>query len=620
MNLDVMFEKFYSSGLFSDINLHFAEFLAGRCGERPEVFVAGAFVSRASSSGHICIDLEALGFSEPGITDMIPPACRDAGLWGDILIESGAAAEPGGFAPLVLEKPFRLYLFRYWQYEKDLAESLICRARQPAGTGGLPVSPEALAGFRRRRVSSEPDWQRVAACTALLKKLCIISGGPGTGKTTVVGDILSLALSAGEGASPRIALAAPTGKAAVRLQEAVGGKLAPLGVPASEIPDASTIHRLLGTVRGSPYFRHDADNPLPFDLVVVDEASMIDLALMAKLVAAVPESAHLVILGDRDQLSSVEPGSVLGDLCGVEDMNRFSASFVESASRFEVFPGDGKLSRGKVSSGPLLDCVVELQRSYRFEEWSGIGKISRAVKLGNGTAAFEMLESGDFPDAVWRHLPSPDGLAPAISSRILRFYRTLSAADEPGEALDRFDDFRLLCALREGPYGVRSINSQVEAILSREGAIRPDNRWYRGRPIMVTSNDYSLNLFNGDLGVILPDPSAEGRRRAFFRTGGVIRSIAPAGLPEHETVYAMTVHKSQGAEFDEALIILPDRGSPVLTRELIYTALTRARSRVEVWGRPEVFIKAVGSLTRRASGLGHRLWGGPAGSNAGVFR
>jgi exodeoxyribonuclease V alpha subunit len=609
MTLAVTFEKLYSTGLFSDINLHFAEFVAGRCGGNAEVFIAAAIVSRACSEGHICIDLQDLDPRISGVMEMVPPACRDAALWGETLVESGAAAEPGGFAPLVLEKPSRLYLFRYWHYERELAESIISRARQPGGTDGLTVSPEALAAFRRGRILSEPDWQRVAVCTAFLKKLCIISGGPGTGKTTVVGDILSLALSAGKGARPRIALAAPTGKAALRLQEAVAEKLAAFGLAASEIPVASTIHRLLGTVRGSPYFRHDKDNPLPFDLVVLDEASMIDLALMDKVVRAVSERAHLVILGDRDQLSSVEPGSVLGDLCGVEDMNRFSISFTEASTRFGVFPDKRAVAAGADSSGSLLDCVVELKKSYRFSESSGIGEISRAVRLGKGRAALEMLESGVFTDAVWRHLPPPDELASAIIPRIVKFYRDLAKTREPEEALRGFDKFRVLCALREGPYGVQVVNRHVEWMLSREGFIRPDSRWYRGRPILVTSNDYSLNLFNGDLGIVLPDPSAGDRLRVFFRMGGAIRSFAPAGLPEHETVYAMTVHKSQGAEFDEALIILPDRPSPVVTRELIYTALTRARCRVELWGRPEVFIQAVGFRARRASGLGRRLWG-----------
>jgi len=604
-----IFEKLYSTGLFSDINLHFAEFVAGRSDGKLEVFIAAAFVSQASSAGHLCIDLEEPAFSESGVMEVVPPACRDAGLWRTILLESGAAVEPGGYAPLVLEKPSRLYLFRYWQYENHLAETILSRARQPEGMDGLTVSPEALAGFRAGQVFSEPDWQRIAVCTAFLKKLCIISGGPGTGKTTVVGDIISLALSGRKGAYPRIALAAPTGKAAVRLQEAVAGKLASSGVPASQIPGASTIHRLLGTVRGSPYFHHDEGNPLPFDLVVLDEGSMIDLALMAKLVRAVPERAHLVILGDRDQLSSVEPGSVLGDLCGAGDMNRFSASFVEASSRFGVFPDRGAVSTGEGSSGPLLDCVVELKKSYRFEESSGIGEISRAVRRGDGRAAFEMLESGVFPDAVWTDLPPSDDLASAITPRVLKFFRTLAKAADPVEALAGFDDFRVLCALREGPYGVRTVNRHVEWALSRQGLIRTDTRWYRGRPVLVTSNDYNLNLFNGDLGIILPDPASGGRLRVFFRTGASIRSFAPAGLPEHETVYAMTVHKSQGAEFDEALIILPDRPAPVLTRELIYTALTRARTRVEIWGRPDVFIKAVGCRTRRASGLRDRLWG-----------
>jgi exodeoxyribonuclease V alpha subunit len=615
-----IFEKLHATGLFSDINLHFAEFVARRCEAKPEVFLAAAFVSRACSAGHICVDLEEFDPSESGGLETVPPACNDARSWGEILLESGAAVEPGGYAPLVLEKPSRLYLFRYWQYEKELAERMLARARRPEATDGTTGFPAALAGVGRGRVFPEPDWQRVAVCTAFLKKLCIISGGPGTGKTTVVGDIISLARSGGKGVFPRIALAAPTGKAAVRLQEAVAEKLASLGVPPSEIPRASTIHRLLGTVRGSPYFRHDEDNPLPFDLVVLDEASMIDLALMAKLVRAVPETAHLVILGDRDQLSSVEPGSVLGDLCGVRDMNRFSASFLDASSRFGLFPEQAAVPAGARESEPLLDCLVELKKSYRFEESSGIGEISRAVRLGDGRAAFEMLESGAFPDAAWRDLPSSDGLASAITPRALEYYRGIADARDPAEALAGFDEFKLLCALREGPYGVRAVNRHVERVLSREGVIRPDTRWYRGRPVLVTSNDYSLNLFNGDLGIILPDPSAGHRLRAFFRTGGSLRSFAPTGLPEHETVYAMTVHKSQGAEFEEALIILPDHYVPVLTRELVYTALTRAKGRVEIWGRPDVFIRAVGSRTRRASGLRDRLWGRDTAGAPAVFR
>jgi exodeoxyribonuclease V alpha subunit len=609
MNPEVLFDKFYSTGLFSDINLHFAEFLSGRCGGSPEVFFAAAFVSRASSEGHICIDLENLEIPEE-IAGIAPEACGDAGLWEQSLTKSGAAAGPGGFAPLVIEKPAMLYLYRYWEYERDLAENLITRAQEPPGKDVLAVSARAVEGFMQGRVCSEPDWQRVAACTALLKKLCIISGGPGTGKTTVVGDIISLAFSLDQDVLPRIALAAPTGKAAVRLQEAVGEKLSSLGLPVSEIPIASTIHRLLGSVRGTPYFRHDEANRLPYDLVVIDEASMVDLALMAKLVRAVPERAHLVILGDRNQLSSVEPGSVLGDLCGPGDMNRFSASFTEALHHLGAFPSGRAASMKRHSSGPLLDCVVELQTSHRFGEASGIGKISHAVKLGKGKEAFDMLASGAFPDAKWKNLPVGDQFASAIASSVFEFFRRLSAAREPEEALDMFHDFRLLCALRGGPFGVGTVNRQVELLLSREGFIPPGSRWYRGRPVMITKNDYNLNLFNGDLGIILPDPSAGDRLQAFFRSGGPVRSVALAGLPEHETVYAMTVHKSQGAEFDEALFVLPDRLAPVLTRELIYTALTRAKSRVEVWGRPEVFIGAVGTTTRRTSGLASRLWGG----------
>ena len=610
MSAESLFDKLHSTGKFPDISLHFASFLAGLCGASAEVVLAAAFVSRAASQGHICVDLDDLPPPGDPLPELPGSACRNPGEWGEILLQSGAAAGPGGYAPLVLEKPSRLYLFRYWRYEKDLAERLLDRASMDFSPEEPDIYAEALAGLERGS-SSEPDWQTVAVCTALLKKLCIISGGPGTGKTTVVGTIISAALSAHSGDPPRIALAAPTGKAAARLQEAVGSRLASQAAQTTgRVPEASTIHRLLGTVRGSPYFRHDAGNKLPFDMVVVDEGSMVDLALMAKLVQAVPDRARLIILGDRDQLSSVEAGAVLGDLCGIEDMNRFSAPFIEASARLGCLPAGGASPVHRESASPLLDCVVELRESYRFGKSGGIGKVSRAVKLGNGPEALSLLESGAFSDAAWRNLPAPEQLPAALASVIIRFYGEVGTEGNPERALARFDRFRVLCALREGPYGVAALNRLIERILSREGLIRPDQKWYRSRPILITSNDYNLNLFNGDLGIILPDPSAGGRHRAFFRSAdGTVRAIPPAGLPDHETVYAMTVHKSQGAEFEEALMVLPDRASPVVTRELLYTGLTRARSRIEIWGGAEVFIEGVDSRTRRASGLRHRLWG-----------
>lgn len=611
MTITALSEKLASSGMFSPINLHFASFLSGRCGGSPEVFVASALVSRAASQGHVCIDLEELDIAGEPIAGHFPASCSDPSLWADELIASGAAGFPGDYAPLVLEKPSRLYLFRYWKYEKDLAESLLARA----DLGPDPEDPDitfpssiVFSKFHRRDPSSVPDWQKVAACVALLKKLCVISGGPGTGKTTVVGSIISIALSACPGNPPRIALAAPTGKAAARLQEAVGQRFAG-HAEGLRVPAASTIHRLLGHVHGSTYFRHDQDRQLPFDIVIVDEASMVDLPLMAKLVKAVPDRSRLVILGDRNQLSSVEAGAVLGDLCGRGDMNRFSRSLVQSLIRLGSLSTRDAAGVTSERASPLLDCVVELQESHRFREESGIGRVSREVRLGNGPEALNLLKSNRFPDITWKQLPGAENLAPAIAPRVVEFFGNIGALEAPEHALAALDRFRLLCALREGPYGVNSLNRLVEWILSEKGYIRPDQRWYRGRPVLITSNDYNLDLFNGDMGIILPDPSAGGKNRAFFRSaGGAIRSISPGSLPNHETVYAMTIHKSQGAEFDEALMVLPARPSPVLSRELVYTGITRARNHLEIWGFPEIFTQAVSNRTRRASGLSHRLW------------
>ncbi len=456
-----------------------------------------------------------------------------------------------------------------------------------------------------------PDWQKAAALIGALKPFCVITGGPGTGKTTTVAKILALLLELHSAAFLRIFLAAPTGKAAARLQESLAR--AKKDLPVAEAlkerfpAEAYTLHRLLGVLPEGGGFRHGADNPLAADAVIVDEASMVDLALLARLTAALPAGARLILLGDQDQLASVEAGAVLGDICDTGRTQGFSPSLVQVLQDVleekTVWPVEESPVRG------LRDCIVPLRRNYRFGADSGIGAVSRLVNAGEADAALDRIREGGGEDIGWRELPPPENLVRSLRKAVREGFSPYLKQQDPEGVFEHLQAFRILCALREGPYGVQGLNFLVEQQLRRDGLIRPEGRWYPGRPILITQNDYTLRLFNGDVGVILPDPGADQELRAWFPgEKGQWRKFPPRRLPAHETVYALTVHKSQGSEFDRVLLILPDRDNPVLTRELIYTGITRARKRVEVWGREGVFRSAVARRIRRSSGLREALW------------
>jgi len=337
--------------------------------------------------------------------------------------------------------------------------------------------------------------------------------------------------------------------------------------------------------------------------VVIDEASMVDLALMSKLVCAIPFDARLILLGDRDQLASVEAGAVLGDICNTGRINRFSQTFRKSLNKIT---GE-QIDISPDSNGPALqDCVVQLQKSYRFGTESGIGKVSRTVNKGDGDLALSQMKENTYHDIAWKTLPTANKLYSQLRDSVLKGYKPYLTATDPFEVFHLFEQFRIVCALRKGPYGVSAVNGLVEQILRDEKLINPNMSWYKGRPVLITQNDYELGLFNGDIGIILPDPGSNEELRAFFpSTEGELRKFLPFRLPEHETAYAMTVHKSQGSN---ALLLLPDRDTPVLTRELIYTGITRAKKTVEVWATEPVFLKGVHKRTFRASGLRDALW------------
>lgn len=604
-------ERWLEGEEFSAIDRHFARLMERLCGDpNPEVTIAAALVSRSQGRGSICLELpteagtifpNAVTATEVGL--QLPPLET----WITALRKAPVVGWPTEFKPLVLDEQGRLYLHRYWQYESDLARSILCRAEvEFEGVNESWLEQGLTRLFPAGSSSGETDWQRVAAATAVRKKFCVISGGPGTGKTRTVIALLVLLLEQAGGKPLRIALAAPTGKAAARLQESL--KQWKLTLPCDEaikalLPEeAFTLHRLLGGLPDSARFRHSAENLLPFDVVVVDEASMVDLALMAKLFAATSPSARLILLGDKDQLASVESGVVLGDICA----------------------GTTQVS----SPSPLSACIVHLPKNYRFGTDNGILALSQAINKGDAAGALSLLniraqrhhsardlplEPGDVRRAYFGitavALPSPTQLKGRIRTKVLEGFSEVVRAREPQAALQALSRFRVLCAVRQGPIGVEALNRAVEEILSEAGLIAPRERWYTGRPVLVTRNDYNLKLFNGDVGVILPDAVSGEPRAWFLDADNSLRSVPPIRLPQHETVFAMTVHKSQGSEFEEVLFMLPDRESAVLTRELLYTGVTRASRRVELWCDETVFRAAVSRRVVRVSGLRDALWG-----------
>jgi exodeoxyribonuclease V alpha subunit len=553
---------------------------------REPVLLAAALASHALAFGHGQLPLARAAelFLEID-AERPPPVMPEIESWPEALALSPWVLSPGDAldsnAPLVFEHG-QLYLRRYWRYEQSLAEALRTRS---AAVPTLPVQ----AAWRDQRLAelfpllaSDPhDAQAVAASTLLDTRLLLLTGGPGTGKTTTVTRALVLAVEAARRAglpSPRIALAAPTGKAAARLAESLRENLAALrdsGAVAEDVAaclptQASTLHRLLGWRAGGQGFAHDASHPLRADWVVVDEASMVDLPLMAKLVAAVAPEAGLLLVGDPDQLPSVETGDVLAALC-------------DPAS---VLPR------------------VHLHRVHRQDAGLGVGALAERIRDGKVEAVLDSLQSGSAAGVQW--LAGTDrGLPAAALSAALPAYRTVQQAANPADALERAKRFRLLTALRDGASGSQALNARIADALRPVG--ERDQRLFAGALLMVTANSPRHGLFNGDIGVAWPDE--QGQLRVWFDAGDSDgpRAWLPAALPAHEFAFALTVHKSQGSEFGEVFLALPERGARVLSRELLYTGLTRCRRGVTLWASEAALREGLGRGAQRWSGLARRL-------------
>ncbi|HVI55497.1 MAG TPA: exodeoxyribonuclease V subunit alpha [Luteibacter sp.] len=600
----------------------FARFLATLDEASDErVLMAAALASRELGEGHICVDIEALAAVEPMLAD------ADAWLPASPLV--GVSGSDSS-TPLVLDGGL-LYLRRFWRDEARVAEAILSRLAPS-------VAPEDLAQELDRLFPAEADalnWQKVACAVAARGSFAVITGGPGTGKTTTVVRLLGLLQTLAHRRNEprlRIRLAAPTGKAAARLNASIAGQIERLDVDDAvkqAIPaEVTTLHRLLGSRPDTRAFRHDRDNPLHLDVLVIDEASMIDLEMMAATLDALPHDARLILLGDKDQLSSVEAGAVLGDLCARADAGHYDLATHDWLTA--VCAVDVGAWTDPLDARPLDQRVVMLRRSRRFGEDSGIGALAQAINTGDAAAVTRAFAGA--PGDIAFVAPSPaaiatlaiDGRAGAPGHRDYLDWieRERPAIDAPFEAFQRwgagalaaYARFQLLCATRHGDAGVDKQNERIAQGLLDRGLIDAVAGWYEGRPVMVTRNDYALGLMNGDVGVTLWVPDGQGGMalRVVFAVmdehgSERVRFVVPSRLSAVDTVYAMTVHKSQGSEFEHGALALPSEPSPVLTRELVYTGVTRARTHFTLLAAPDILGYAVSRKTRRASGLLRRL-------------
>lgn len=672
-------DAWVASGELRALDRAFAAFLAQNDEGADSLALLGAtFASHQLGRGHACVDLRAvlggpegaLGLPSDGLnwrqggTGAATPASLLQGVslaqWSAALDAARFTGAGDGTSPLVRDGD-RLYLRRYWHYEQSVRAAIEHRVATPsiaASDEARPALTRALDALFRAHDTDRTDWQKTACALVARQGFGIITGGPGTGKTTTVVRLLALlqhlAMSGGTATRRlRIRLAAPTGKAAARLSESIAGAVA--GLQLDNLPDAqalrsaiptgvTTVHRLLGSRPDTRHFRHDARHPLPVDVLVLDEASMLDLEMVAAVFAALPPGAQLILLGDKDQLASVEAGAVLGDLCQRAD----DGHYLPQTAEWLAGVTGRRLDAALVDpNGLALDqAVAKLRVSYRFHADSGIGRLADAANRGDVDAVHKALGSG-FPDLSFqRHADdstlrglavdgAPEGFAAAgMTARTdvnppvgYRHYLNVVRLQQPHaqapqsafdawalEVLRSYGDFQLLCAVRAGPLGVEALNVRIATLLRAQGLLDPSAApWYVGRPVMVTRNDHALGLMNGDVGITLmapAGPSADGTPtgalrvafRAPDREGGV-HWVMPSRLNDVETVFAMTVHKSQGSEFSHAALVLPAQPSRVLTRELVYTGVTRARHWFTLLAPGNILDAAIAQRVQRTSGL-----------------
>ncbi len=655
----------------------------------PALLLAAALTSHQVGRGHVCLDLKTLlqtpdvvlalpPDDEPLSEDLVRPSELLTGwtlaAWKQALEHPWVVANAGD-RPLILQDD-RLYLRRYWAYEQQIIRGIEQRLADPPEIHLNRLANTLTKLFGATPAKGTVDWQKVACALAARERFAVLTGGPGTGKTTTVVKLLAtLQTQVLEMGQPplTIRLAAPTGKAAARLNDSIRQQTikfpewfgAELGGRLSEsvlAEKVSTVHRLLGTLPNGQGFRHQRWNRLDVDVVVVDEASMVDVQLMASLFSALPDHARLILLGDKDQLASVEAGAVLSQLCSRAEIGGYWASTRDwlkqiadvslpgayvllppessSSTDTQLLPG---LADEPVPAGRqrLDQAITMLRHSHRFSATSGIGRLAQAVNASASTTAWDCFKSNPQGDLRWHKIDRPQSAA--LIELILSGYRPylelISAGPNSSDAqsvdqwakqvLELQGTFQLLCAVRRGSWGLQALNEMAVSVLKRADLLVGSSTWYPGRPVMVTRNDYTLRLMNGDIGITLPVPesgpsSVGSADRDASQRGGAritpgteslrvvfpdsesesgLRWILPTRLGNVETVFAMTVHKSQGSEFKRVALVLPDHPSPILTRELVYTGITRAVEHFTLVGsRPEVLDTAIRQRIQRTSG------------------
>ena len=595
----------------NDVHQQFAEYFDSEA-LKPYAYL----LSKKLSEGHICLHLDKF----EDLNEQLPTYYKQLDKNNKVLKTIKHVASNGND-----KKPFilfqnRLYLQRYYRYETSFLERIRQfsedeKTLQPARKALLNANKELIfqlfdgsAGPVKNDEKNQTDWQLIAALTGVLNNFTIITGGPGTGKTTTVAKILAILYTI----HPllKVALAAPTGKAASRMSESLRNT--------SQLPDASittklqslhpsTIHRLLQPKKGSPYFYYNESNPLHYDLVIVDECSMIDVALFAKLLNAVGPSTRLILLGDKDQLASVEAGSLFGDLCQSQaGLNLFSSDRREFINTF-IQDEQRKLPESLIvndSQHPLFEHLVELRQSHRFTGNAGIGLFSKAIILNDEPVIRKFLQA-----QAGEQVSIDQSYSKELFEKFVSGYTAFIEEKDILTALRYMNNLRVLCAVREGEQGLYAINKAIEKYLHDKKHIKVNAEFYENRPIILTRNYYDQGLFNGDTAIIRPNE--KGVLMACFEDGnGGLKSVLPGYLSEAETVFAMTIHKSQGSEFNQVLVILPQAiDVPILTRELLYTAVTRARTKVYLQSSEIVLLASCQRFVERASGITSRFLG-----------
>jgi exodeoxyribonuclease V alpha subunit len=586
----------------NDIHQQFADYFGS---EKLKLFTY--LLSRRLSEGHICLPLLEISEEEKEKVNEIYktklPAIEE--LKSEALIQFSEVKQP------FIVHNHKMYFQRYFAYEtlilEKIKEFISTEKKVYAERVSLLKGQKDLIEKISKKSEDAPgktDWQMVAVINTVLNNFSIITGGPGTGKTTTVAKILSILFSADP--KLKVSLAAPTGKAAARMADSLknadsGNQLLKENL-SNLVP--TTIHRLLKTIRGSHYFKHNRENPLDFDVIIIDESSMIDTALFAKLLDAISPETRLILLGDKDQLASVEAGSLFGDLCNaLSSTNQFSQEriqLINSLMPEKSLPLPGENS--DKDQHPLFQHIIELKESHRFKDEEGIGKFSKAI-IENNVPVLNSFFENNSDKQVQVQSEHDENLFHEFISGYASFIRETDIVS----ALKKLNQLRVLCALKEGEHGLYNINRKIESYLQQKRLIRITGEFYENRPVMVTGNNYELELFNGDVGIIRKNE--DGVAMAWFENGdGTLKSVLPTFISKLETVFAMTIHKSQGSEFNKVMVMLPDNEDiAILTRELLYTAVTRAKEKVIVMGKKEVILNAAKRQVNRTSGICERF-------------